>query len=254
MRRRIRIIAAVALAAALVGAAALSAQRGGYRYQAPAQSYSGNVRYDGRFVFVRLSYPWGWGRGTPWAHDYPRGEEHFLKILSEISSVATHVDESSIFSVSDPELFKFPVAYMAEPGYWSMSDADVAGLRAYLSKGGFLILDDFRLREWGNVDLQVSRVFPEARWVDLDATHPIFHSFFEIDSLDIIPQAYDAGRPIFRGVFEDNDPNKRLMIIAACNTDISEFWEWSDTGYAPINVTNEAYKLGVNLFMYGMTH
>ena len=42
----------------------------------------------------------------------------------------------------------------------------------------------------------MSRVFPEGRWVELDATHPIFHSFFEIDSLDIIPQAYDraAGR------------------------------------------------------------
>ena len=254
MSKRARIIVAGFVVAAIGGAATMYAQRGGYGYRSPAQSYSGNVRYDGRFVFARLSYPWGYGRGAPWAHDYPRGEQHLMKILSEISSLSTHTDESSIFSLSDPELFKFPVAYMAEPGYWSMSDADVAGLRAYLSKGGFLILDDFRLREWGNVDLQVSRVFPEARWVDLDATHPIFHSFFEIDSLDIIPQAYDQGRPIFRGVFEDNDPNKRLMIIAACNTDISEFWEWSDTGYAPIDVTNEAYKLGVNLFMYGMTH
>jgi hypothetical protein len=258
MSKRTRIAAAAVILAGLVGAVTISAQRGGYRYQAPAQSYSGNVRYDGRFVFIRMSYPWGYGRGAPWAHDYPRGEEHFLKILSELTSVSAHTDESSIFGWSDPELYKFPVAYMAEPGYWSMSDSDVAALRAYLTKGGFLILDDFRDSrrgsEWSNVELQVSRAFPEGRWVDLDATHPIFHSFFEIDSLDIIPQAYDQGRPIFRGLFEDNDPHKRLMIVAAFNTDISEFWEWSDTGYAPIEANNEAYKLGVNLFIYGMTH
>jgi hypothetical protein len=253
MSKRVRLIVTAVVLVGLVGVT--SAQRGGYRYQAPTQSYSGNVRYDGRFVFIRLSYPWGWGRAAPWSHDYPRGEDHFLKIMSEISSVSTHVDESSIFSLSDPELFKFPVAYMAEPGYWSMSDSDVKELRAYLQKGGFLILDDFRLREWGNVDLQVSRLFPEARWVDLtDASNPVFHSFFQIDSLDIIPQAYDQGRPVFRVLYEDNDPHKRMLIFAACNTDISEFWEWSDTGYAPIDATNEAYKLGVNIFMYGMTH
>ena len=44
---------------------------------------------------------------------------------------------------SDPELFKFPVAYLVEPGFWYMSESDVTNLRAYLLKGGFLIVDDF---------------------------------------------------------------------------------------------------------------
>jgi hypothetical protein len=234
-----------------VGVAAIATPLAQRSYR---QSYSGNVRYDGKFVFIRLSYPWYGGRGAPWAHDWPRGETHFLKIFSELTSVQMHVTESSIMSLSDPELFKFPVAYMAEPGFWGMGDEEVNNLRNYLLKGGFLIMDDFRGRDWGNVDLQFSRMFPQGQWVDLDANHPIFHSFFEINSLDIIPQAYDAGRPIFRAMFQDNDPSKRMLAIAAYNTDISEFWEWSDTGYAPIDVSNEAYKIGINLFMYGITH
>jgi len=250
-KRRGRILLALAVVVCLAAVATLRAQRG---YQGYRGSYSANVRYDGRFVFVRVSYPWYGGRGAPWAHDYPRGEEHFLKILNEITSTPLHIGESSIMSLGDPEMFKFPVVYMCEPGFWSMSDAETANLRSYLQKGGFLIFDDFRGRDWANVDLQFSRVFPEAKWVDLDATHPIFHSFFEINSLDIIPQYYDTGRPIFRALFEDNDPNKRLLVIAAYNTDISEFWEWSDTGYEPIVSTNEAFKLGVNFFMYGITH
>ena len=246
--RRTRIVWGLAVIVAATVIATPLAQRG------YSQSYSGNVRYDGKFVFVRLSYPWYGGRGAPWAHDWPRGEEHFLKIFSEITSVPMHVTESSIMSLSDPDLFRFPVAYMAEPGFWGMGDEEVRNLRNYLLKGGFLILDDFRNRDWGNVDLQFSRMFPQGQWVDLDATHPIFHSFFEINSLDIIPQAYDAGRPMFRGMYEDNDPSKRMFVIAAYNTDMSEFWEWSDRGYAPVEVSNEAYKIGINLFVYGITH
>jgi hypothetical protein len=55
----------------------------------------------------------------------------------------------------------------------------------------------------------MKRVLPEARFVDMQATHPIFHAFFEINALDNFPQAYNSGQPIFRGIFEDNDPNKR---------------------------------------------
>jgi len=250
-RTHVRIVLVLSVIVSVLAIATPRAQRG---YGGYSQSYSGNVRYDGKFVFIRLSYPWYGGRGAPWAHDWPRGEEHFLKIFNEMTATPVHVAESSIMGLSDPELFKFPVAYMAEPGFWSMGDAETRALRDYLMKGGFMIMDDFRGRDWGNVELNVSKMFPEGRWVDLDASHAIFHSFFEINTLDIIPQAYDAGRPIFRALFEDNDPNKRIMIIAAYNTDMSEFWEWSDTGYAPVPVSNEAYKIGINLFIYGLTH
>jgi hypothetical protein len=243
--------------AALAGTTTL-AQRGGFNTY--SGSSTGNARYDGKFTFVRMSYPDGGGfrrggRLPPWSHDWPRGEEHFLKILAELTNVDTRTTESSVMSWSDPEVFKFPVVYMCEPGFWTMSDAEVKNFRAYLQKGGYMVLDDFRRGDWANVEIQVARAFPEGRWVELDVKAPIFHSFYEIDSLDIIPQAYDLGlRPTFIGLYEDNDPTKRLMIVAAYNQDMSEFWEWSDTGYAPLAVTNEAYKIGINLFMYGITH
>ena len=44
------------------------------------------------------------------------------------------------------------------------------------------------------------------------------------------------------------------MIMANLNNDISEYWEWSDTGFLPIELSNEASKLGVNYIVYGMTH
>jgi len=251
--RRVRLVkAAATMLAVLLAAATALAQRGGY--QGYSRSYSGNVRYDGRFVFLRISYP-DYGRGMPhWSHDYPSGELHFMQILANITDVPSHATETSIMTPGDPDLFKFPVAYLSEPGWWAMTDPEVVSLRGYLQKGGFIIFDDFRRNDWYQLDLQMSRVFPELHWIDLDPTHPIFHSFFEINSFDIIPQYYDNGRPIFRALFEENDPKKRMLAIANYNTDISEFWEWSNTGYRPIDENNQAYKLGVNEFIYAITH
>ena len=223
-----------------------------------------NIPYDGRFTFARLQYTTGPGgyyyHGLPaWAHGYASGESNLMSILNETSALAPHLDASNVFALDDPELCKFPVAYMTEAGFWTMTDSEAAAFRAYLLKGGFAIFDDFRgdFRGgggWENFEANMRRVLPDGRFVALDASHPIFHSFFEIHSLDIVPQYYDQGKPVFRGLFEGNDPTRRLMVIANYNTDISNFWEFSATGFKPIDESNEAYKLGVDYIIYGLTH
>ena len=212
--------------------------------------------YDGRFAFVRLRYgPPGqmrFRREPPWAHDFPRADFHFLKILSEITLTPTFIDQGNIRTLDDPELTMFPIAYMSEPGFWTMDQAEVDGLRNYLQKGGFLIFDDFREDHLYNLFAQMKRAMPDAVWHRMDVGHPIFHSFFEIKSLEAMPGYY--GDPEFYGIFEDNDPRKRLMAIANYNHDLGEHWEFSDTGYLPVDLSNEAYKFGVNYVVYGLTH
>jgi len=265
MRMRATVVALCALT--LAGGALLA--QGRFRGSfAPVdeESLIHNVQYDGRFTFARVRYVTGDGgyyyRGLPaWAHGFPRAERDLMQILGEVSDIAPRIEESNVLAVSDPEFFKYPVAYMTEGGFWMMSDSDAVSLRGWLQKGGFLIMDDFRDGGfgrggggWAQVESNMKRVLPDARWVDLDPSMPVYHSFFEIPSLGIVPQSYDAGRPIFRGIFEDNDPTKRLMVIANFNTDVSDFWEFSATGSYPVSESNEAYKLGVNYVIYGMTH
>ena len=109
-----------------------------------------------------------------------------MKILNEVSYLApAHRRRRTSWRSTIPELFKYPVAYMAEPGFWTLTDEEAAAFRAYLQKGGFVIFDDFADSRggWDNFEQQMRRVLPDARFVDLDASHPIFHSFFEIESL-----------------------------------------------------------------------
>ena len=109
-----------------------------------------NTPYDGKFTFVRLQYGAtlggrGWGL-PPWAHDYPRAERNFMKILDELTGLNPFMGASggNILTLGDPELFKYPFAYMSEPGFWTMTEQEMLTLRHYVEKGGFLIFDDFR--------------------------------------------------------------------------------------------------------------
>ncbi len=224
-----------------------------------------NIPYDGRFTFVRLRYTpdWaGWGGGGgffgginyQWDHDYPRAERHFTRILSELTAVDAETEASNILALDDPELMRYPLAYFSEPGHWTMTDAEADALRSYLLKGGFIIFDDFQGSDWFNFRDQMRRVLPDHQLVRLEASHPVFHSFFEIESLEAFVHPYSFVPSAFYGIFEDNDPDKRLMIVANYNNDIGESWEWSDRGFIPIDLTNEAYKLGINYIVYATAH
>jgi hypothetical protein len=218
-----------------------------------------NPDYDGQFTFVRVRYGPETayvGQSVPWSHDYPDGERHFMQILDRVSYLRPKTTETAILGLDDPQLFRYPIVYMAEPGFWQINDAEATAFRAYLQKGGFVIFDDFSEQRggWAGFEYAFRKVMPEARFHDLDASHQIFHSFFEINSLDILPQAYDFGPPVLRAVFEDNDPSRRMLAMINYNTDISEYWEEGGRGFRPTWETNEAYKLGVNYIIYAMAH
>lgn len=216
--------------------------------------------YDGRFTFVRLRWRPEGGRSrgfwnSAWDHDYPRAEQHLSQILSELTGLDVQTQGSRVLALDDPELFRYPIAFMWEPGFWTMSDAEAASFRAYLLKGGFAVFEDFDgPSQWSNFEDQIRRILPAARFARLDETHPIFRSFFEVRHLESIVHPMNGMTPSYLGVFEDNDPTKRLMIVANFDNDVPEYWEWSGEGLFPFDTSNEAYKLGVNYTIYGHTH
>ena len=211
-----------------------------------------NVAYDGRFTFARIRYTVHGRSG--WEFDYPEMERHLMSAMQELTTLRPHVAGSNVHALDDPELLRYPVAYLSEPGYWIPSDSEAAGLRTYLAKGGFLIVDDFMRREWINFEEQMRRVLPDARFVRLDVTEPVFDTFFHLDSLRMPYPNNPNLEAEFFGIFEDNDPAKRLMVVINYNNDIGDYMEWSHTAWLAVNPTNDAYKLAVNYLVYGMTH
>ena len=248
--RRLVAALAVVVAVGAIGAAATAHAQRGYFSQEP------NAAYDGKYTFVRLRYTSsGWRGGGRWSADYPAMERNFMTILNDLTTVHPHVSESNILTLDDPELSRYSVAYLCEPGFWIPNEKEAAGLRTWIEKGGFLIIDDFYLRQWDNFERSMKMVLPNARIVPLDVSHPVFNSFFKISTLDGMAHPdNENAKAQYLGIYEDNDPSRRLLVVINFNNDIGDYMEWSGQGVYSINFSNDAYKLATNYIVYGLTH
>lgn len=216
------------------------------------------------FQFVRIRYnsyvsPWGMSTAVddgqwvpPWMHDYPKAERNFLKILSELTTVKTTPQSFLILDLDDPEIMKYPVLYVSEPGYWDITQREADNLQEYLRRGGFVIFDDFRgQKEWNSFTSCMKQVSPGQSFRELSAEHPVFHCFYDIDPERILPPYAVPGLPKFYGLF---DAQGRLQAVANFNNDIGDYWEWSEESIIPIDLSNEAYKFGINYVIFALTH
>ena len=277
MTRKGMILVLAALAVTASAALALRGSTGPASVPLPAeapQDVEEGPPYNGKFTFVRLRYGSGGsdmrsfgfgrrggrGRGAPWSHDYPRAETNFAKIVEATTYIDTYTEGNSgrVLGLDDPELFKYPIASIIEVGYWNPTQEEAVGLRNYLLKGGFLIVDDTRQDrgyEFQNFQEQMRRVLPGYEILVLPPEHEIYDSFFRIEDPQSLVPPYGRHTPVYMGIFEDNDPlSGRIMVMINFNTDLQEYWEFSDRGYYPIDLSNEAYKFGINYLIYAYTH
>lgn len=215
------------------------------------------------FTFVRLRYT-GEGRwwGSGWDVDLPASDRNFIRKLAQATNIPVDRREK-IISVGSPELFNYPFAYILEVGSLNLSSAEAANLREYLLRGGFIMVDDFHGgAEWHNFYRQLKKIFPEREPEDIPITHPLFHCFFDINSLVQIPgirslyngRTYERrdGYPAYcRGVYDEQG---RLMMMINFNTDIGDAWEHAAEGFYPRELSDMAYRMGINAVVYALTH
>ncbi|OFV96017.1 MAG: hypothetical protein A3H28_15235 [Acidobacteria bacterium RIFCSPLOWO2_02_FULL_61_28] len=208
------------------------------------------------FVFARVQFGAGRGGYGPggggWAHDYPDAEEHILQIANEATAVNLSKMSYVITRLDNDDVFRYPFLYFSEVGRMALNDKEVTNFREYLNRGGFAMIDDFDSQyslDW--FQSQMRRVFPERNFVELTIDHPIFHTFYDIPTLDLEPP-YDVGSPPkFYGYFDDKG---RLCMIINLNNDIGDFWEWIDQPMYPLKPSTEALRLGINYIIFSMTH
>ena len=215
------------------------------------------------FTFVRIRY--GSHRGRfKWNTDYPDADLNLSYRLQQLTSIKTD-PHGKILQLTDEELFKYPFIYIIEPGGMSLTEAEVVGLRTYLDRGGFLMVDDFWGEdEWENFASEMKRVFPNRPIEDIPLEHEIFNIVYTIKKKPMIPsvhsfqrgnwtERWDATEPHYRCIKDDSG---RLMTVICHNTDLGDGWEQegTDSGYFEEFSEPYAYPLGINIVTYAMTH
>src|SRR5437867_5844842 len=117
--------------------------------------------------------------GTGWSHNYPTSELHLNQLLSEATIINIQPASYRIVQLESPEIFKYPFAYVSEPGEMWLTDQEVMNLREYVDRGGFVLIDDFDgAYDLGVLKRELKRAFPERDLVRITTEHPIFHVFY----------------------------------------------------------------------------
>ena len=239
----------------------------------PSQAGTAEADPDGaEFHFARLMYRDGnYGRGfgnRSWTTDMPEAEHFFMEGLMRL----TRIDGTPVsvyngaggerINLLDGNVYDYPFLYGVEVGRWGMTPEEVAVLREYLLRGGFLMVDDFHgSQQWAGFVAVMQRVFPDRPIRDIADDDEVFHVLYDLNERIQIPglaalyngTTYegDGVEPIWRGIYDDEG---RLVVAINHNMDLGDAWEHADTPGYPEPMTALAYRFAVNYVIYAMTH
>jgi hypothetical protein len=243
----------------------------GYREAPLPEGLQGN---GAGFSFCRLVYRSARSErgGRGWVTDYPNADRNLMFRTEELTAVEVSKHSNgdfahSIVTATHRDLFRCPFLFASDVGTMSLSGEEVAALRQYFAKGGFLWVDDFwGQRAWLQFENEMERVMPGRRFVELAFDAPMLNALYRIRE---IPQISNIG--FWRGSGGETrergaespeahiralyDEEGRLVVMASFDTDLADGWEREadDRRFFEL-FSPEAYAIGTNVLVWIMTH
>ncbi len=197
-----------------------------------------------------------------WSMDYPRSDRHLLQGVRRLTRIDSRSVEQVVELDGTGDIFNWPIVYGVEVGHWVLPESQAKQMRDFLLRGGFFMCDDFHgTEEWEVFTQSMSRVFPDRPIVDLPNNDPIFHTLYDLDERFQVPgeQYFESGRTYekdgfqahWRGIYDDKG---RVMVAICQNMDLGDAWEHSDEPEYLEKWASLAYRIGMNYFIYDLTH
>jgi hypothetical protein len=263
-----------------LAAAAAFAQRGGVQILRPGFGFNEPVRlptaqtFQGGFNFCRLMFGSNRREKGGWRTDYPGADYNLSVRLGELTKTRVTKDSAgrpayAVVRPTDAALFQCPMLFAEDVGTAEFEDEEVASLRKYFQKGGFLFVSDY----WGaraeeQWEEEISRVLPREMGYSIDEipmTHPLWHTMFDLTEIpqmaslqtwsrtgDIVERWAESDAVVeVRGI---TDSHGRIIVLAIHNSDIPDPWEREGEDQTYFNLFSpHAYQVALDLVMYAMT-
>lgn len=185
----------------------------------------------------------------------PHGVPNLLKTIDQTTTLHVQFKRVPV----DPEksdIFSFPVLLMTGQRDFSFSPETRKRLRQYLDRGGTLIADDVI----GSTEFdtafkkQIREIYPDRELSPLPLDHPLFTFVNDVRSVHLSPLAAqeigaDAVPPLLQVIQKDG----QIQVIYS-HLSMSAGWEQLPRAYNRGYADEDALKLGVNIFMYAVSH
>ncbi len=194
-------------------------------------------------TIARLQYD---GGGDWYAN--PSSLPNLLAAVRERTTLRPAPAEARV-RLDDDRLWDYPYLHMTGHGEVKFSPGDVARLREYLLRGGFLHADDNYGMD-ASFRREIARVFPDRPLVEVPRTHPIYHLVYDFPRG--LPKIHEHdGKPARGyGIFVGD----RLAVFYTVECDLGNGWENVGTYPGdPPALHEQALRMGVNLFVYAVT-
>jgi hypothetical protein len=156
--------------------------------------------------------------------------------------------KQEVVEVGSSGLYNYPFVHLTGHGNVVFNEQERENLRNYLIAGGFLHIDDnYGMDQFLRIELL--KVFPELKWVELPSNHPIFHQTFKFpNGLPKIHEHDEAPSQAFGLIYQG-----RLVCLYTYECDLGDGWESPSVHNAPPAPRTKALQMGANILEYVFT-
>ena len=218
------------------GTLAIASAAAPHVHAAPANTTTG-------VMIARVHYN---GGGDWYAN--PSSLKNLIKAIADRTSLPIDREEHAI-TFRDPQLFDYQFLHITGHGTITMEPDEIARVRTYLLRGGFLHVDD----NYGldsSFRIVVKQLFPDRPLVDVPLNHPIYRLVYAFPKGVPKIHEHDAKPARGLGIFIGD----RLALYYTYQSDLGNGWE--DVGTYPTDppeLHEQALRMGVNLVTYAVT-
>lgn len=111
--------------------------------------------------------------------------DHFLVRAENESTISTSRRFHAV-KLSSDDIYNYPLLIMTGEGEFVLGGAERSNLRAYLRRGGFLLASaGCSSTQWDrSFRREMATLFDETPMQQLELSHPVFHTVYDIDKLN----------------------------------------------------------------------
>lgn len=198
-------------------------------------------------VFAQLKHGGAW-------NVHPGAASALLRRLRQDSALGVRLKRVAVDPDADA-LEGYACLYVEGLDDFVWSGEALARLRAFLGRGGTLVVNNgLGLATFDRaVRRELARLLPDAPLERVPAGHAVFGSLHAIEavrySAAVLQAQPDLAEPVLEGVLLDGD-----LRVVYSPYDLACGWLGCDYPLAKAYDTDSAVRLGMNLFVYAMTH